>query len=197
MRQLGDEYWSGRYREGSTRWDLGGPSGPLQAFLKGWSNKEVELLIPGCGNAYEAAWALSAGFTHITLLDISALLVQQLRERFAGQPVQIIHGDFFNHSGTYGLILEQTFFCALDPLLRSRYVQKMHSLLTPGGTLAGVLFNKEFEGGPPFGGSEEEYRHLFSPYFVIEKMEPCYNSIAPRAGTESFIILRKKEITGG
>ncbi len=192
MQELNDQYWSERYREGSTKWDLGGPSGPLQAYLEQRTDKAVKMLIPGCGNAYEARWALQAGFTNLTLIDISELLVSELRQRFAGQPVQIIHGNFFDLDGQYELILEQTFFCALDPALRPQYVEKMHSLLQPGGKLVGVLFNKEFEGGPPFGGLEQQYRDLFNRYFTIEAMDPCYNSIAPRAGSELFIILRKK-----
>jgi thiopurine S-methyltransferase len=30
----------------------------------------------------------------------------------------------------------------------------MFDLLQDGGKLVGVLFNREFEGGPPFGGSK-------------------------------------------
>ncbi|MCS7037470.1 MAG: SAM-dependent methyltransferase, partial [Saprospiraceae bacterium] len=57
--------------------------------------------------------------------------------------------------------------------------------------LAGVLFDRDFEGGPPFGGHAEEYRALFEPLFRIHTLEPCYNSIPPRAGAEVFIILKK------
>jgi hypothetical protein len=54
------------------------------------------------------------------------------------------------------------------------------------------LFGKEFESeGPPFGGSINDYRLLFDKLFVIEIMESCYNSIAPREGSELFIKLRR------
>jgi hypothetical protein len=56
----------------------------------------------------------------------------------------------------------------------------------------GLLFGKEFESeGPPFGGSINDYRLLFDKLFVIEIMESCYNSIAPREGSELFIKLRR------
>jgi hypothetical protein len=64
----------------------------------------------------------------------------------------------------------------------------MHQLLRAGGYLAGVLFNRSFDGGPPFGGTKEEYQKRFEKYFRIIKMEICYNSIPPRAGSELFFI---------
>ena len=109
-----------------------------------------------------------------------------IRDRFKGEPITIITGDFFEHKGQYDLILEQTFFCAIDPALRSCYVTKMHELLKPSGKLVGVLFNRSFDGGPPFGGSKEEYEQLFSKHLHIKKMELCYNSILPRQGAEIF-----------
>lgn len=188
---LSDQYWSDRYISGQTGWDTGGPTTPLKEYIDQLTNKDISILIPGCGNAHEAAYLADKGFTNITLIDISAILVKQLKEKFAGANIKIVHGDFFHHTNQYDLILEQTFFCALDPAQRKDYVEKMYTLLKPGGKLAGVLFNKNFEGGPPFGGNADEYRKLFSPLFYIKTMEACYNSIKPRGGTELFIIFEK------
>jgi thiopurine S-methyltransferase len=106
---------------------------------------------------------------------------------------QLIHQDFFAFQGTFDLIIEQTFFCALDPSLRKEYAKKMHSLLKSNGKLVGLLFDFPLaEEGPPFGGSKEEYLSYFKPYFSIEILESSYNSIPPRAGRELFIKLIKK-----
>jgi hypothetical protein len=67
----------------------------------------------------------------------------------------------------------------------------MNSILKPAGKLAGVLFNREFEGGPPFGGNEQEYRILFGKYFQINILAPCYNSFEARSGSEVFVELEK------
>lgn len=107
--------------------------------------------------------------------------------------IKLIHGDFFNHIGSYDLILEQTFFCAIDPALRENYTIKMHSLLKQNGKLVGLLFNKHFDINPPFGGDIKSYKQLFENLFRIEIMEPCYNSIIPRNGTELFFKLIKKQ----
>lgn len=69
----------------------------------------------------------------------------------------------------------------------------MSELLKPGGKLIGLLFDRIFEGGPPFGGDKEEYEQLLKTQFTIKTLEPCYNSIQPRAGTELFMIVEKKK----
>jgi len=155
------------------------------------TDKNSSVFIPGCGNAYEAAFLVQMGFTNITLLDISSVLTAELKKTFSDTQINIITADFFEHSGQYDLILEQTFFCALHPSQRSAYVEKMNRLLKPGGRLVGVLFNKEFTGGPPFGGTKKEYEQLLGVHFSIKKMELCYNSIQPRRGSELFFIAEK------
>ena len=189
--KLDADYWSNRYQQQQTGWDIGYGSTPLVEFLQSIQDKTISILIPGCGNAYEADWLLQNGFTNITVLDISPVLTAALKERFNDQPINIITADFFEHQQQYDLILEQTFFCALDPSLRSKYVEHMHQLLKSGGRLVGVLFNRQFDGGPPFGGTQEEYEPLFSKHLHIKKMELCNNSIPPRKGSELFFIAEK------
>lgn len=190
------DFWEDRWQQKQTGWDMNQVSPPLKAYVDTLVNKQQSILIPGCGNAYEAEYLMHAGFTNVTVIDIAPTLVQSLLQRlgqYAGKELTLICGDFFKLEGKYDLILEQTFFCALSPSLRRAYVEKMHSLLAPGRKLVGLLFDKQFEGGPPFGGNKEEYLQLFSDLFEIDKMEPCYNSIAPRAGSELFIELKRKE----
>lgn len=194
MQTLDDNFWSSRYEQHQTGWDLQKVSPPIQAYIDQLNSKELGILIPGCGNAYEADYLLQQGFENITLIDISEVLTRQLRQHFAASPVRVVHGNFFEHTGKYDLILEQTFFCALDPALRPSYVQHMHTLLAPGGKLAGVLFDRAFEGGPPFGGSRTEYMELLAPFFSVKTLAPVYNSIAARAGSEVFFIVEKISI---
>lgn len=187
-------FWNERWMQGATGWDIGYPSPAIAAYAQQFSNKDAAVLIPGCGNAYEAEALVAHGFSNITLVDIAPAAVERLRKRFANAPQVTVHcGDFFLHEGSYDLILEQTFFCALPLRRRNDYAEKTSSLLRSGGRLAGLLFNVEFPiEGPPFGGSAEEYKAVFQPYFSIKTMEPCYNSIPPRAGNELFMVLVKK-----
>lgn len=190
---LDDNYWNSRYLNKETGWDLRQVSPPLQAYINQLENKNIAILIPGCGNAYEAQYLAEHGFTNITLIDIAESLVQDLQLKLKKfDTIKILHQDFFNHDGAYDLILEQTFFCALSPNLRTAYVQKMYSLLNPNGKLVGVLFNRNFEAdGPPFGGTKEEYVTLFSKDFHLHTLASCYNSFSKRSVTELFVNFRK------
>ena len=59
--------------------------------------------------------------------------------------------------------------------------------------MASLLFKFPLtQEGPPFGGSEEEYKNYFEPYLEINTMEEAYTSIAPRKDKELFLILKKR-----
>jgi len=190
---LDQEYWDKQYTSNATGWDLGKVSPPIKKYIETIANKNTSILIPGCGNSYEAEHLLNQNFTNITVIDIAPSLVENLHNKFQNNPnIKIVLGDFFAHQGEYDLIVEQTFFCALPPKMRKKYVLKMHQLLSNNGKLMGLLFNKTFESGPPFGGNQTEYEQLFKDYFDFKIMETCHNSIAPRANSELFIELQKK-----
>jgi SAM-dependent methyltransferase len=187
-------YWDEQYSENSTGWDVGFPSTPIKEYIDQLTDKSVKILIPGAGNAYEAEYLYLNGFKNVYVLDISSMAINSFRQRFPDFPdKQLINQDFFMHNDTYDLIIEQTFFCAINRAHRLKYVQKVHSLLKSKGKLVGLLFNHEFEKeGPPFGGSLKEYQDLFSPYFIFRTFEVSYNSIKPRDRREHFINFVKK-----
>ncbi len=189
-------FWEQLWRTNQTGWDMGMVSPPIKAYIDTVKNKNLRILIPGCGNTYEAEYLLQNGFINVTVVDISSTLTEKLKRKFAdslNQSIQIICSDFFDLKGEYDLILEQTFFCTLPLELRSEYVAKMYELLSPGGELVGLLFNKKFETeGPPFGGTAEEYKKLFNPLFTFKTFDACYNSHPARSGVELFIHLVKK-----
>lgn len=194
---LNDNYWSERYKNNQSRWDIGQVAPALKAYFDQLPDKNISILIPGCGNAYEAEYLLKQGFTSVTLVDISEYLVKNLTKHLSyyieSGVCRVIHQDFFEHRGSYDLVVEQTFFCAIDPSLRTKYAQKMSQLLKTHAKLVGLMFDCDFVGGPPFGGSKEEYLPYFSPYFQINTFEKCTNSIPPRAGNELFVNLQRLE----
>jgi SAM-dependent methyltransferase len=195
MNVLDQEFWDSKYREKSFGWDLGEISPPLKEYFNQLEDKNIAILIPGCGNSYETQYLLEMGFTNITLIDISPTLTNELRKKFKNnKSVKVMCEDFFEHNGQYDLVVEQTFFCAINPTLREKYCVKTKQLLLKNGKLAGLLFDIVFEKvGPPFGGSKEEYTQLFSKYFNIKTIENCYNSFFKRANTELFFIAHQKQ----
>lgn len=191
---MNKSYWNDRYRNKQTGWDLGAVSPPIKAFADGIENKQLNILIPGAGNAYEAEYLFKTGFKNVFLCDIAEIPLKSFLDRNPDFPeLQTLHCDYFELQGSFDLILEQTFFCALPVNQRSTYAQKTSDLLRSGGVLAGLVFDFELkEDGPPYGGSREEYLTYFSPYFHIEILERAYNSIKPRSGNELFFKFRKK-----
>lgn len=190
---LSAAYWDKRYREQATGWDIGYPSTPLKNYIDQLHDKSLRILIPGAGNSYEAVYLAEQGFTDITIIDISSVVTTKLKHKINAlsyPAIRIITGDFFELEEEFDLIFEQTFFCAIDPSLRENYVKKIQSLLSGNGKLVGLLFNREFETNPPFGGNKEDYRQLFGTQLRITKLEACYNSIPQREGTELFVILQ-------
>jgi SAM-dependent methyltransferase len=192
--QLSSEYWNTRYIENDFGWDTGDITTPLKTYFDQLKDKSVKILIPGAGNSYEAEYLFNKGFKNVFVLDFAEAPLKNIKERCKDFPSeQLIQNDFFKHVGQNDLIIEQTFFCAIDPKLRADYAKHMHSLLKPKGKLVGVLFDTVFEkDGPPFSGNKEEYVKYFSPYFELNTLESCYNSIKPREGRELFIKFVKK-----
>jgi thiopurine S-methyltransferase len=194
VRDLDVDYWESRYRNNEIGWDIGDVSLPIASYINQIDHKHLKILIPGAGNAYEAFYLIAKGFHDVTVCDVAKQPIYNIISLDTEKKIKVIHGDFFELTGTYDLIIEQTFFCALNPKMRSYYVTKMRQLLQPRGKLIGVLFSSHFDKeGPPFGGDLEEYLLLFSEYFIINKLEACYNSIIPRRGNEFFINFTVKE----
>jgi methyl halide transferase len=183
------EFWENRYKEKTTGWDIKAVSTPIKEYIDQLSNKELSILVPGCGFGHEVIYLFNQGFKHITALDFARESLSKISEH--SSEIKTISEDFFMDSGSYDLIFEQTLFCAIDPTRRDEYAKKCAELLNENGKYVGLLFDREFEGGPPFGGSTQEYQTRFSNYFSSVEISPCYNSIEARKGTEAFIIAKK------
>jgi len=192
MLKLDKDFWSERYDNNILGWDAGAITTPLKEYIDQLKRKDIEILIPGCGQGHEARYLYDNGFTHVTIVDLVKKPIEELRQYCSNWPDDhFIVSNFFDIKGQFDLIVEQTFFCALNPELRQQYADKMYELLKPGGKLVGLLFNIDLPGdGPPFGGHRSEYLEYFK-LFNIRTFETAYNSIKPRQGNELFINMVK------
>ncbi len=189
-------YWNQRYKQQLTGWDIGYASTPIVEYINQLEDKNLDILIPGAGKAWEVEYIFNRGFKNVIYLDFASLSSKYFKARCPDFPdSQIITGDFFKHEGKYDLIIEQTFFSSLQPLQRQDYVAKTAELLKNNGKVAGLLFDINFPfQGPPFGGSYREYKLLFEKAFNFIHFEKCKNSIKPRKGNELFLLLQKKAL---
>ena len=189
-----EQYWTERYDAGKDGWDLGCISPPIKEYIDQLTNKDIKILIPGAGNSHEAEYIHNQGFTNLYVCDISNVPLDNLKERVTTFPINnLIHGNFFEIQDKFDLVLEQTFFCALNPSLRQDYIEQMSKIIKPNGNLIGLLFSMEFDREvPPFGGVINNYKAMFSKKFDIRVITPCTNSIESRMGSELFINMRPR-----
>ena len=191
---LDSNSWNERYISKNIGWDAGIITQPLKEYFDQLNSKNIKILIPGCGNSFEADYLINLGFKNVTIVDFSEKALNNFKLRVPEFPdSQIICDNFFNIDGNFDLIIEQTFFCAIATDKRNEYAKKVHSLLNKNGKLVGLMFNAPmYSDHPPFGGSVKEYKTYFSSLFNYKYFEPAYNSISSRNGKELFVNLIKK-----
>ena len=85
-----------------------------------------------------------------------------------------IKEDFFNlgdrFHNKFDYIIEYTFYCAIDPRMRSKYINIIYDLPKEGGEFVGIFLplDKDLcEGGPPFGVNLAQTIKLFSSRFKL------------------------------
>jgi hypothetical protein len=102
--ELGETCWNDQYNAATTDWDFGEISPPLKTYIDQLNNKNLRVLIPGCGNRYEAEYLLKQGFTNVIVIYIAPSLTEKLKNKFFNnENIKTILGDFFNHIGAYDL----------------------------------------------------------------------------------------------
>lgn len=194
MINLSEDFWDNCYKTKETGWDLGHVSPPLKAYFDQLTNKNLKILIPGGGNSYEAEYLHHLGFKNVYVVDVSQTALSNIKLRVPSFPsAHLINADFFNLKMSFDLIIEQTFFCAINPKLRPLYSEKASELLHENGKIVGLLFDDPLNSDkPPFGGCKTEYIEHFEPHFNILTMEQAHNSHSKRVGRELFINVQKK-----
>jgi SAM-dependent methyltransferase len=186
---LSEIFWENKYKLNKIGWDLGEVSPPLKAYFDQLTNKDLKILIPGGGNSHEAEYLFKNGFKNVYVVDLSKTALDNIKRRVPNFPdVQLILGDFFNLNTTFDLVIEQTFFCAINISLRENYALKMKELLNKNGKLVGLMFDAVLnEKHPPFGGNKKEYTTYFESHFSMDIFTKCYNSFHNRQGMELFV----------
>jgi hypothetical protein len=214
--KLNAEYWQERWTNEQTGWDIGHPNHGLIAEVKSRFPKTSKILIPGAGRGHEAEALWEEGYLNTYVCDWAPEAFESLAKSEVLLRVQrevppkagaktfltpeeaksrLIVADFFTLEGSYDLLLEQTFFCAIDPSQREQYVEQAAHLLKPLGMWMGIFFDCHFPTeGPPFGGDKETYRRLFEKHFEITKLERFEGSIGPRLGKELLGLMHCKSM---
>ncbi len=189
-----DEFWNHRYRNRRMAWDYGSTPPDLLDFLERTPGQMSKVLIPGCGSGYEIVVFREAGYL-VDAIELSEAAITHAKTTIDNDSHCIRHGDFFTADfppGHFDIIYERTFHCALPPHRHIDYVERMHSLIRPGGLLLGLfLYGHESE-PPPYPMDPSLRETAFQPHFSLKTSRPSQNPIPMHKNMEYWQIWQRK-----
>ncbi|CAA0833330.1 Probable thiol methyltransferase 2 [Striga hermonthica] len=185
--------WDKCWEEGLTPWDLGSPTPVLVHLHNTGSLPKGRVLVPGCGSGHDVV-AIACAERHVVGIDISDNAINKAAELSSRSPnaehFTFLKTDFFTWCPTelFDLIFDYTFFCAIEPKLRSLWATKVNDLLKPDGELITLMFPIDgHEGGPPYSVSIADYEEALHPVgFNATYIAENELAIAPRLGREKL-----------
>jgi SAM-dependent methyltransferase len=184
-------YWDKKYQRNEANWDLKSANHVFEELMeKEDILRPGKLLIPGCGNGFDAIAAAKRGF-EVTAIDFSVEAInfgKNLAEK-ENVNVNFLTEDFFKldekFENYFDSIYEYTTYCAINPERRDEFARKISTLLKPDGKYLTILFPVEDRaGGPPFGINPVEAHKIFSKYLKLSFFTKEVNSIKPRKNRE-------------
>jgi SAM-dependent methyltransferase len=185
-------FWNQRYQTGKMAWDFGGVPCALAEFLKRHPTRG-RVLVPGCGSGYEIRAFDAAGW-NVLGLDFSRAAVDRSRKILGPLGERVQEGEYFTHPldlGSFDLIYERTFLCALPPAAWPAYAERMAELLKPDGLLCGFFFFGPEEEPPPYPISPMNLSRLLGAAFEKTADEPVVDSLPLYAGKERWQVWRR------
>jgi hypothetical protein len=185
--------WNQAYLERETPWNMN-TINPLfeKHSLKLLKESGSEWLIPGAGHGHEITFFESYS-KKVTAFDLSPQAKKEFHDLYPQSSCEYKVEDFFQSSlKIFDVVVENYFFVALDPSLRQKTIQRIHSLLKNNGFYAGVFFTRSSQEGPPFGLSEWELRAHIENLFEIKEWIRSPYSHPKRQDMELWVVLQKK-----
>ena len=189
--------WERHYEEKDLRWDLNEVAPP---FTHLWQERKIppcNAIVPGCGAGHEVIFLAEQGF-YVTAVDYTLGATKLLKENLGKKNLmgEVLRQDFFKleikHNESFDLMLEHTFFCAINPDKRQMYVETAGRILKPEGLLVGLFYETNEEGGPPFNTQKKDIEKNFSGQFSVESLSKTPHSAEQRKGKEWLAILKRK-----
>ncbi|CAO3617293.1 unnamed protein product [Cunninghamella blakesleeana] len=194
--------WEEKWANNNTPWDHNEPSPALVELIYNEETKKLlptsgNGIVPGCGAGYDVQFLASPSL-HMIGLDMSKTCIKVCKQKHpnaADLNYEFILGDFFDFQipdGGFDLAYDYTFFCALDPSMRSNWARRYGEIIKSGGTLICLMFPlQEKEGGPPFSVSVEAYQEALSSNFEMVFIKDAIGHES-RLGREKISIWKRK-----
>lgn len=107
--------------------------------------------------------------------------VNDVVERLPGKKIELLRGDLFDLNdevtkGKFDMILDRASIVAIQPDLRTKYVETMGKLIKPAGSILLITLDRRTgtdesrKAGPPFSVDEDEVRRLYENCEWVEKV---------------------------
>jgi methyl halide transferase len=166
--------WEEAYRRRETPWEKGKPHPALVDFLAETGALTGELFVPGCGSGQDVR-ALSTPANHVLGVDFAPLAIAKANSRPRIAKEEYLLADLFalpaEFDGRFDWVFEHTCFCAIEPRMRSEYVETIVRLLKPKGKLLAIFFiNPDHdEEGPPYRVNDGDLEGYFGRWFCVER----------------------------
>ena len=134
MNNLSAEAWEEKYKSNGDRWNLGCPSPPFINLLNSANAPQAgRIAVLGCGKCHDALLFAESGF-EVVGFDFAPSAIAEAKNatKNRGISAQFLQRDIFKlnqeFSHSFDYVLEHTCFCAIDPNLRSQYVETVKNL---------------------------------------------------------------------
>jgi len=180
-----------RFQAEFTPWDQRGVPRLLEEYVRRRS-KPGNMLIPGCGSAWEVRFLAEAGW-QVTAVDFSPVAVARAAALLGPHAGNVRLGDFFAvEAGPIDTIYERAFLCALPRDLWSAWAERVAALLPPGGALLGFFFFDSAEKGPPFGLAPQQLDSLLNDNFILREQAAPPDSLPVFEGKERWMVWERR-----
>lgn len=185
--------WEKCWEQGLTPWDLGRPTPIILHLHHTRSLPKGRALVPGCGSGHDVV-AIACPERYVVGLDISENAIKKATDLSSSSPnakyLTFLKADFFAWHPTemFDLIFDYTFFCAIEPSMRSAWGRKIRDILKSDGELITLMFPfGDHVGGPPYKTSIADYEEVLHPLgFRATSIVDNELAIEPRKGREKL-----------
>jgi len=195
------EFWEEKYFANDIPWDTKATTPALINSINHSESKKIAIL--GCGYSKDSIFLAKLNHS-VYPIDFASKPIDYLNNIKKREdldtlfPVQEnifeINSKYFNF---FDIVLEYTCFCAIEPQRRSEYIKSVNNILNKKGQFIALFFpterkEEDLDKGPPFYVNLDETLLMFKNNFNIVKIDKNPNSIKPRKGFESLVIMDKK-----
>jgi SAM-dependent methyltransferase len=187
------EFWEMRYQAEFTPWDVGAVPRQLAEYLAA-NRPHGRVLVPGCGSGHDVRFMAEAGL-NVRGIDFSEAALAMARPVLGPFARHLQQADFFGPelAGTWSMIYEKAFLCALPRRRWSAWATRVTTLLAPGGHLVGFFHFDQGDRGPPFAlHDQSELDALLGANFGQVEDFPVRDSIPAFAGKERWQVWLRK-----